>query len=40
MLTTVDIVDVSTATPGNRDALPKFCHSVYRHNEENEDTLD
>ena len=39
MLTTVGTVGVSRATPVNRDALQKFCHSVYRHSKENEDTL-
>jgi len=40
MLTIEGIVGVSRAILGNRDALPKFYHNVYRHTEVSEDTLD
>ena len=40
MRTMLGIEGVSRATPTNRDALPKFCHTVYRRAGENDGTLD
>jgi hypothetical protein len=39
MQTILGIVDVSKATPANRNADLKSYHTVYRHVEKNEDTL-
>jgi len=40
MPTMLGIAGVPRATPTNLDALPKFCHTVYRRAGENEGTLD
>jgi hypothetical protein len=39
MPTILGIAGVSKAIPANRDALSKFCHTVYHHIGGNEDTL-
>jgi len=40
MSTILGIDGVSRATLAYRDVRLKFCHTVYRHVGENEDTLD